>query len=503
MQTKQLKLTITGALILTSVILVVLAIMAVTDPVENAGPWLELTGNFHPLLLHLPIGIFVYVFIVEVVALVRNRVGRKQQTAAVTEALGITTITAFVAAFCGLALFSTGDYSGNLIDYHMWLGVAFALLMASLFPIHLWSKDNRELVRPYRYLLFAGIVVMTTTGHYGALITHGNPLKPLLDAENESRLSVRDPGTPLEESLYYEGVIAPILETKCYTCHSIGKKKRSGLLLDSREAMLAGGDRGPALVPGSTEKSLLSRNIHAPMDDDLHMPPEGKPQLAAEEIELIDLWIAAGAPEVLTIAGANLDPRLLLWADNNLTGTSHTSQPGDIPEGEHNFVLPPDISDIIAEVEKLAPNSVHVASADGALFTFTAVNARQSFGDKELSRLRSLLPYLVDMDLSKSQVTSEGLAPLKRASRLKRLDLAETTIDDAALPSIAGLHSLEKLNLYGTRITNKSLSSLEQLKNVESLFLGNTGLSGADLERLKKAMPEKLIVGDILNDDQL
>ena len=50
---------------------------------------------------------------------------------------------------------------------------------------------------------------------------------------------------------FFERKIRPVLVEHCYSCHSTeAKKQRGGLLLDTKEAVLAGGDTGPALVPG-------------------------------------------------------------------------------------------------------------------------------------------------------------------------------------------------------------------------------------------------------------
>jgi mono/diheme cytochrome c family protein len=85
--------------------------------------------------------------------------------------------------------------------------------------------------------------------------------------------------------------VRPVLEQKCFTCHT--DDQRGGLRLDSREAMLAGGGRGPAIVPGNPEESLIVSAIrHA--DPDLQMPRNGEP-LGEEEIAGIVAWIQAGA----------------------------------------------------------------------------------------------------------------------------------------------------------------------------------------------------------------
>jgi len=70
--------------------------------------------------------------------------------------------------------------------------------------------------------------------------------------------------------------IRPLLAEHCYKCHSQKSEKLKGhLLLDSPEGWLKGGDTGPAIVPGATDKSLLIEAVRY-TNPDLEMPPKGK-----------------------------------------------------------------------------------------------------------------------------------------------------------------------------------------------------------------------------------
>src|ERR1051326_7193651 len=71
---------------------------------------------------------------------------------------------------------------------------------------------------------------------------------------------------------FFETKVRPLLQTRCYKCHSAeAPKPKGGLRLDSREAALKGGDTGPAVVPGDEAKSLLVTAILR-KDPDLKMP---------------------------------------------------------------------------------------------------------------------------------------------------------------------------------------------------------------------------------------
>ncbi len=106
---------------------------------------------------------------------------------------------------------------------------------------------------------------------------------------------------PTAEQLeFFEAKIRPILVTHCYECHSsMSSPAKGGLRLDDRQALLGGGDSGPAVSPGQPDDSLL---LEALRYESLEMPPKGK--LPAAVIADFERWIALGAPDPRTGAAA-------------------------------------------------------------------------------------------------------------------------------------------------------------------------------------------------------
>ena len=92
---------------------------------------------------------------------------------------------------------------------------------------------------------------------------------------------------------FFEKQVRPVLAEHCFKCHSTSEKSRGGLLLDSRAALLKGGDNGPVLVPGRPDKSRLVAAIRYE-DVDLRMPPRGK--LPAAAVSVLETWVKMGAP---------------------------------------------------------------------------------------------------------------------------------------------------------------------------------------------------------------
>lgn len=99
---------------------------------------------------------------------------------------------------------------------------------------------------------------------------------------------------PTPEQLeFFEAKIRPVLVAHCYECHSAkSPTPRGNMRLDTREALLKGGDSGPAIIGRDIKKSVL---IQALKYDGLEMPPKGK--LPAAVIEDFEKWVSLGAPD--------------------------------------------------------------------------------------------------------------------------------------------------------------------------------------------------------------
>ncbi|MBY0232617.1 MAG: DUF1549 domain-containing protein, partial [Gemmataceae bacterium] len=98
------------------------------------------------------------------------------------------------------------------------------------------------------------------------------------------------PASPVE---FFEKSVRPVLIDRCAKCHGPAKS-RGGLRVDSRAALLKGGDSGPALVPGKPADSLLLKAVKH-QEGPKEMPPRPEKKLEEREIAALEAWIAAGA----------------------------------------------------------------------------------------------------------------------------------------------------------------------------------------------------------------
>jgi len=125
-----------------------------------------------------------------------------------------------------------------------------------------------------------------------------------------------------EDFTFFESKIRPVLVSHCYECHSVKHGVvEANFNMDTRDGMLAGGDRGIAIVAGKAEASLLLQAVSY-THDELEMPPSGR--LHAETIKSIEDWINDGAvmPEgketAVVDAGLDIEAARNHWAFSEL-----------------------------------------------------------------------------------------------------------------------------------------------------------------------------------------
>lgn len=109
--------------------------------------------------------------------------------------------------------------------------------------------------------------------------------QPSANAE-ESKDDVSD-----EDAKFFRDEVFPLLKDSCHRCHG-EKKQQSGLRLDSRDAVLKGGQNGPAIVVGKPDESLMMKVLG--YEGDIQMPPDAK--LDDEKIAIFKKWIEKEAP---------------------------------------------------------------------------------------------------------------------------------------------------------------------------------------------------------------
>jgi len=111
----------------------------------------------------------------------------------------------------------------------------------------------------------------------------------------QQEMSVKAIPDDPEGIAFFEARVRPTLAKYCYECHSAKEgKSKGGLRVDTRIALLQGGDTGPAIVPGKLDDSLLITAIRY-HEADFEMPPDGK--MPDANVADLEQWVAMGAPD--------------------------------------------------------------------------------------------------------------------------------------------------------------------------------------------------------------
>jgi uncharacterized membrane protein len=458
-------------------------------------------GSFHPVFLHLPIGIFALILLQELGAMFSSRTAARQETGLFPIFCGV--VSAILAVLCGFMLYhgdEGGAYAGELAERHMWGGLIFAVAACLTFIVKAWTITLGSNPAFYRLLLFGSVGVMGFTSHDGGSITHGsdhltkyapNPVRKVLGLEPKAE---KPKAKPLEEQLVYADIVAPILDRRCVQCHKPGNSK-GRLRMDTYEMLIKGGKEGPAIEPGSAEKSNIVYRVELPMDDDEHMPPEGKPQLEAHEVAIIKWWLDTGGETTMTVAASKPDAAVM----EALAKIVPAGPAEEEEKKDDKKVAGPadDVKSAVAALGKEFPGALSFESQQSALITFTAVSMRGNLDDAMFAKLDKVLPHLVTVDLSATKVTDASVAKLAGASQLRLIRLAETQITDAAIDTLAKLTSLESINLYGTKVTDAGVAKLGALPNLKRLYLWQTGVTPNAIADLKAKLPNCEIITGI------
>lgn len=500
-----------GPVFLTSCALLAIAALAILPgwagppPEEGLPDLAKFIGRFHPVMLHLPIGMLVLVVALEVGRVfTRNKSGLSTQIA-----MFFAAASAVVAVLLGFVLYYSmpGDYSRELAERHLNGGIIFACGTLAAFIAKVWvDVAGGRGAWLYLTLLLGSSGVMGFTSHDGASLTHGedyltkyapDPVRQMIGLPVKEGAEEKDtapPVKPLGEQVVYREMIVPILEQKCYSCHNADKQKGK-YRMDEYELLVKGGKEGDGIVHGKADESNVIVRIDLPEDDDEHMPPEGKRDLEAHEVVLVKWWIDQGASQdaqfdelkptdAIKEAVAKMVPPEVL-ARQKSAAEDALKQAAKQRES------------VKVEVERLRkeyPAALNFESQTSSGVTFTAVSMRKDFGDDDLAKLQSVVPALVSLDLSASTVTDEGAKLLAPAGELRTLRLSETALSDVGLETLAKLPNLESLNLYGTKVTNQGVLKLAALPKLRKLYLWQTQVDEAGIKALKEKLPACEIV---------
>jgi uncharacterized membrane protein len=441
--------------------------------------WLQVAGRLHPVILHVPIGLLVFL---AALMFLRKQFEEDAFNKTVFILLLLTSFSATLTALFGFFLSRQGDYGADGLAQHKAGGVVLSILCYLLVLVFDRFKSNAW---------FVGLSVITVatvlfTGHSGGTLTHGENfvMAPLLNSKREVAIDTN--------ASFFQSAIYPVLEKKCVTCHNPSKAKGKWVMT-SVEELTKGGENGKEWMDGNPSESRMIKYIHLPLADDKHMPPDGKPQLTSQEMKLLALWIKSGAAltKKLTEIKDHDSLRILsvaMASANKRTEEKHYPFPAASAETVKKLNTP------FRSVFPLYQNS---AALQADFFV------KKSFQTKSLEELNEVKEQLVALNLSKMPVTDQDLAVIGNFKNLEKLNLNFSQVSGQGLSSLRGLAQLNSISLAGTQVNMESLKPILTLPSLKEIFIWSTRVSEAEYVALARQYPKVLVVGSEFNDERV
>ena len=395
-------------------------------------------GNFHPVVLHLPIGAFLFTLLL----FAYQKFTKIKLTIPIRLGLIFSFISAIVSSILGFILQFYGEYDNSLVNFHMWLAVITTLLIGLIYFLHKKNEDNKYIAHSF----VSAVIFMTVTGHYGGSITHGKDYLKLPEINQTVRFVSYD-------SIHvYNDVVSSIIDSKCVKCHNMSKSK-GGLMLTSEEQMNKGGENGKIFLANNSSDSKLYTYLNLPLNDKMHMPPDGNSQLTENEKNIIKMWIDSGAQfdGFTKIVDDDYSNEILNYLPPLVASVDPPSKNSLIKLIESNF-----------RIERISIESNFIdLKYDGT-----------SFGSKQFNLLLKVSENIQRLDLSNIDFSMINSTKLKKLKNLKYLNLTNTNFNSKDLYNIP--ETVEILILSKNNIEPENLLEISSRPQLKKVFAYNT-----------------------------
>ena len=433
-------------------------------------------GRFHPLLVHLPIGILI-------MACLFSFLIKREKYALLKPALGIILfwgmLSAIAACITGYLLSNNGDYAETLVNQHQWAGIATALTSA---VFYFFYKRNKPFTHSL-WLPISLLVLIMLTGHLGGSLTHGADYLTAPLSMNPTETKITD----VQEAVIFKEIIYPIIQTKCTSCHGETKQK-GGLRMDKYDFILRGGKNGAVISTAHADSSHLLKRLLLPLENEKHMPPKEKPQFTVSELALLQWWISSGAPNDKKVKDM---PQPLPVREALLVLQNRSEKKKTVVDIPSESVEPADES-AIKQLTKLGMVILPITQ-NSPYLSANFVTVRDSDVAEAVALLEPLKKQLIWLKMGDKPISDSLLRTVATLTGLRKLYLNNTRITDQGLSFLKNNTQLIYLNLIKTSVTIQGVLHLKNLKNLQSLYLYQTQVTKTDFETLPKAFPHTQI----------
>ena len=444
----------------------------------------DFIGSFHPLLLHLPIGLwFAVCALMATSFFVRGSMPR-------SIVYGLTVLT-FVSALltfsAGFILYLGGGYGRATIELHMYSSLAFLVSLA-IFLISYGSAN-----RPRFEWLSAGVTttVLVIAGHAGGVITHGDPLdrapwRIFAERANQELKSM----DAVASGRVFDTLVIPILEDKCMACHGVERAKGK-LKMNTYADLLKGGSKGACLLPGDSAGSLMIQRINLPLDDDKRMPPAEKEQLSSDEAAFLDWWVSSALSEEQSIESISFPVEQQSYVQSIIGDDPVAIQARSAKARSKDLLLK------YADFQTRYPGLLVQSVVGEALFELSSASLMGYDEASVRTALEPLADSLIRIDWNRRQLDAAWAKLFSTAAIVEVLNISDCSFsNEDLLLLLSAMPELKKLNLTGTGFADEHVDSIRAHSSIETIVLTGTELSETGYGKLIKHLPSAEIISD-------
>lgn len=448
--------------------------------------WVLFFGHFHPVVVHLPIGIIILAILMEFFI-------KTSDNRTLEWTWFFASISAGISCLFGWLLSQSGEYNAVAVERHQWTGIAvFALatIIWLAYRLRIQALDNKL----FKQLpIVASGVLLLVTGHLGGNLTHGSDFLTMHTPQPfqawmgmpEKESDEKPVITNVNETLAYNDIIKPILKEKCWSCHN-GTKIKGKLRMDEIDLLKKGGKNGIIFVAGNAEESKIIHRVTLPENNDEHMPPEGKTPISKNELTLLKWWINSGADFDKKVADLKPEGEEVKVALAALV-SGESSEETELKE-------PSILDNVITEANpellaKLRSKNVLLTPISGKDNYLDVSTINATLNDSLLADLKQLSKHIVNLNLSDKTLPKEIVPFLNSCENLMSLRLDGSTISDAEITQIKAMPNVRYINLFNTKISDKSINHLAIFPSLSRVYCTNTSVTEEGINSLKAKAP--------------
>ena len=448
--------------------------------------WSLFFGSFHPLIVHIPIGILLFAALLNGIAAYKKN---KALEFSAGIALLVGSLGSALAALSGYFLSANGGYDAGTLFWHQWIGISVAIIGFCAW----WIRTNRKKdirflkTKLSTWLLSLCVLLIIAGGHLGGTLTHGDGyitahlpsfLKSLLPTSPRELQQKLPP--QLDSVRIYANIIQPILHAKCVSCHNPNKQK-GDLVLNSSEGIMKGGKSGNTLVPGDIDKSELIHRVTLDPDNSKFMPANNQPPLTTVELGLMKWWVASGADFNKNIAESKLDEKTKFLFAFYLGFDEESSKEIVLPK-----VAPADPG-IVQQLKDLKL-IVRSLTTQSNLLDVSFVMVQKSSAEQKkkiLQKLLSVKEQVYYLDVSRCALNNEEMKMIAGFPNLNKLELQKNNLTDEIIAPLETLKQLVSLNIGQNAITDKSIAVFKQMTGLQKINLWQTAFTDEGAKKLQ------------------